>query len=116
MKQKSIEQFLGVHREDKYNGGQLIEVYRDYLHTHEKSLFDLLILHNADDLRGMPSILPILNYADLFESDFTLCSHKLYSYTDEAGYSTLCQSFMGKSLQYSHSPGIHLKSIKPGTS
>lgn len=35
----------------------------------------------------MPSILPILNYADLFESDFTLCSHKLYSYTDEAGYS-----------------------------
>ena len=87
MKQKSIEQFLGVHREDKYNGGQLIEVYRDYLHTHEKSLFDLLILHNADDLRGMPSILPILNYADLFESDFTLCSHKLYSYTDEAGYS-----------------------------
>ena len=87
MKQKSIEQFLGVHREDKYNGGQLIDVYREYLHTHEKFLFDLLILHNTDDLRGMPSILPILNYADLFESDFTLCSHKLYSYTDEAGYS-----------------------------
>ena len=62
-------------------------MYREYLHTHEKFLFDLLILHNADDLRGMPSILPILNYADLFESDFTLCSHKLYSYTDEAGYS-----------------------------
>ena len=58
MKQKSIEQFLGVHREDKYNGGQLIDVYREYLHTHEKFLFDLLILHNADDLRGMPSILP----------------------------------------------------------
>lgn len=47
MKQKSIEQFLGVHREDKYNGGQLIDVYREYLHTHEKFLFDLLILHNA---------------------------------------------------------------------
>ena len=43
MKQKSIEQFLGVHREDKYNGGQLIDVYREYLHTHEKFLFDLLI-------------------------------------------------------------------------
>lgn len=52
MKQKSIEQFLGVHREDKYNGGQLIDVYREYLHTHEKFLFDLLILHNADDLQG----------------------------------------------------------------
>ena len=33
MKQKAIEQFLGVSREDKYSGGQLIEVYRDYLHT-----------------------------------------------------------------------------------
>ena len=87
LKQKSIERFLGIYREDQYHGGQLIDVYREYLHTHEKFLFDLLILHNADDLRGMPSILPILNYADLFESDFTLCSHKLYSYTDEAGYS-----------------------------
>lgn len=35
MKQKAIEQFLGISREDKYTGGQLIEVYRDYLHTHE---------------------------------------------------------------------------------
>ena len=32
MKQKAIEQFLGISREDKYTGGQLIEVYRDYLH------------------------------------------------------------------------------------
>ena len=68
MKQKAIEQFLGISREDKYTGGQLIEVYRDYLHTHEKSLYDLLILHNEDDLKGMPAILPILSYADFFSS------------------------------------------------
>ena len=54
MKQKSIEQFLGLAREDKYNGGQLIEVYREYLMTHESFLYDLLILHNEDDLKGMP--------------------------------------------------------------
>ena len=74
MKQKAIEQFLGVSRKDKYSGGQLIEVYRDYLHTHDKRLYDLLILHNEDDLKGMPAILPILSYPDLFESDFTLSS------------------------------------------
>lgn len=68
MKQKAIEQFLGISREDKYTGGQLIEVYRDYLRTHEKSLYDLLILHNEDDLKGMPAILPILSYADFFSS------------------------------------------------
>ena len=78
MKQKSIEQFLGVSREDKYSGGQLIEVYRDYLVTHESFLYDLLILHNEDDLKGMPSILPILNYADMMEAPFALDSQQLY--------------------------------------
>lgn len=68
MKQKAIEQFLGISREDKYTGGELIEVYRDYLRTRKQSLYDRLILHNEDDLKGMPAILPILSYADFFSS------------------------------------------------
>ncbi|WP_138309612.1 MULTISPECIES: ribonuclease H-like domain-containing protein [unclassified Clostridium] len=79
MKQKSIEQFLGIAREDKYNGGQLIEVYREYLATHESFLYDLLVLHNEDDLKGMPSILPILGYADMMEAPFTLEGQQLFS-------------------------------------
>lgn len=77
MKQKSIEQFLGLSREDKCSGGELIQVYRDYLMTRESFLYDLLILHNEDDLKGMPSILPILNYTDMLESPFTLKSQEL---------------------------------------
>ena len=77
MKQKSIERFLGVSREDKCSGGELIQVYRDYLMCHESFLYDLLILHNEDDLKGMPSILPILNYADMFKSPFTLESQEV---------------------------------------
>ena len=38
--------------------GQLIEVYREYLMTHESFLYDLLILHNEDDLKGMPPYCP----------------------------------------------------------
>ena len=72
MKQKSIEAFLGVSREDKFSGGQLIQVYRDYLATRESFMYDLLILHNEDDMKGMPSILPILNYADMKDSTFYL--------------------------------------------
>ena len=34
MKQKTIERFLKIGREDLYNGGELIEVYLDYLRTH----------------------------------------------------------------------------------
>ena len=85
MKQKSIEQFLGLAREDKYNGGQLIEVYREYLMTHESFLYDLLILHNEDDLKGMPSILPILCYADMMEAPFSLESQQIFTYDDMAG-------------------------------
>lgn len=72
LKQKSIERFLGVNREDKYSGGELIQVYEDYLQTHEDSLYDMLMLHNREDLEGMPLILPILNYPDFLEHEFTL--------------------------------------------
>ncbi|MEY8352372.1 ribonuclease H-like domain-containing protein [Lachnospiraceae bacterium 54-53] len=85
MKQKAIEEFLKVERKDLYSGGQLIEVYKDYLVSRDKFLFDLLILHNEDDLKGMPLILPILNYPDFLEHDFVLERQELLSRTDIFG-------------------------------
>ncbi|MGL5434159.1 MAG: ribonuclease H-like domain-containing protein [Lachnospiraceae bacterium] len=85
LKQKSIEHFLGVTRQDKYSGGQLIEVYKDYLVTHESFLYDMLMLHNEDDLKGMPVILPILNYPDFLEQPLQLNSHQILAETDIFG-------------------------------
>lgn len=85
LKQKSIECFLGISREDTYNGGQLIEVYHDYLRSHDDYLYQLLILHNEDDLKGMPQILPILNYPDFFEHPFELVNQTIESFTDIFG-------------------------------
>lgn len=85
MKQKSIECFLGVCREDQYNGGQLIEVYKDYLVTHEDFLYRLLILHNEDDLKGMPSILPILFYHDFLRESFAYAGQELCEVKDAFG-------------------------------
>ena len=85
LKQKAIEQFLGISRTDQYSGGQLIEVYRDYLVTHEAFLYDLLILHNEDDLKGMPVILPILNYPDFLEHPFRLDHWQILEETDIFG-------------------------------
>lgn len=65
LKQKSVERFLGIRRTDEYTGGQLIEVYREYVSHPTPARLHLLLLHNADDLRGMPEILPILFYPDL---------------------------------------------------
>lgn len=72
MKQKTIERFLKIGRKDLYNGGELIEVYLDYLRTHDQEEKHLLLLHNEDDLKGMPSLLPVLFYPDFFAQDFTL--------------------------------------------
>ena len=67
-KQKTIELFLGIDREDIYNGGQLIEVYKDYLSHPCEEVYRLLTLHNADDVRGMFRLLPILAYHDFFQN------------------------------------------------
>lgn len=68
-KQKTIELLLGIDREDKYNGGQLINVYRDYIISHNEEEKRLLLLHNADDLRGLPKLLPVLYYTKLFNGE-----------------------------------------------
>ncbi len=72
MRQKSIERFLGIRREDPFTGGQLIEIYREYLLSRDSRLYDTLMLHNFEDLEGMPRILPILRYADFMEGGFRL--------------------------------------------
>lgn len=85
MKQKAIERFLGVYRQDPFTGGQLIEVYQRYLSTHQNRLYDMLMLHNREDLEGMPLILPILNYPDFFEHDFRLERQEVQEITDLFG-------------------------------
>lgn len=65
-KQTSIEKFLRLNREDKYSGGELIQVYKDYLINPTEKQEKLLLLHNKDDLKGMLAILPILAYGDIF--------------------------------------------------
>ena len=72
LRQKSIEQFLGIGREDRYTGLELIEVYQSYGESRDTELLKLLLLHNEEDIRGMPDILPILTYPDAFTSDFEL--------------------------------------------
>ena len=77
LKQKSVERFLGIHREDQYNGGQLIDVYKEQMHTREDTLLSLLLLHNEEDLYGMPALLPILSYGTFFRQDFSLSELRL---------------------------------------
>lgn len=68
LRQISLEHFLHIVRDDRYNGGELISVYQHYLQTHDETLRQLLLLHNHDDLTGMSQLLPLLSYEQLFSS------------------------------------------------
>lgn len=71
-KLKTIETFLGLGREDEYNGGQLIDVYREYVRQPDAHSEHLLLLHNEEDILGMPRLLPALTYADFLGGRFSV--------------------------------------------
>lgn len=81
-KQKDIEAFLGIGREDEYNGGQLIKIYEDYCKTGDAEAEKLLLLHNHDDMIGMLKILPILSYSDVFAHLFKVSRVQANHYED----------------------------------
>ncbi len=87
LKQKSIEQFLGIFRQDPYTGGQLIDVYRFYLESPKEDLYQMLMLHNREDLEGMPRILSILYYADIPKQELSLTEESIQKQPDIFGES-----------------------------
>ena len=76
LKLKSCERFLGIDREDRFTGGELIEVYFEWQKTKVPALLDTLLLHNAEDIANLPNLLPLLRYRALPHSDFQLCAHE----------------------------------------
>ena len=84
-KLKTIEYFLGIARDDTYGGGELIQVYRDYLSSHDYKLYHILLLHNSDDMKGMLEILPILSYYDLFNNSLKARKVQANYYNDIHG-------------------------------
>lgn len=66
--QTALERWLGIHREDEYDGGRLIPVYAQYmqqkiLHPEQaENSLHLLLLHNHDDMLGMLQVGRLLSY------------------------------------------------------
>lgn len=104
-KQRSVEEFLNIKREDPFTGGDLISVYTEYVGTkryerlsssyaHEDfkvvtesglpslaakksdALLYTLLLHNAEDLKGLLHICSMLSYVDLFSCNFKDISYE----------------------------------------
>lgn len=70
-KQKTVEAFLRIPREDTYSGGDLIPVYRHYAATRDELPRTLLLRHNYEDVLGMIQLLPVLSYPLFFGGSFS---------------------------------------------
>ena len=70
-RQKDWEIFLNKKREDLYDGGQLIPLYKEYLLKKKSKLLDLLLLHNKEDIQGMAELSPLLAYQQLLKGKIT---------------------------------------------
>lgn len=85
MRQKAIEDFLCIERDDRFNGGELIDVYKEYtIHPTDEDL-NKLITHNLEDVLGMHLIMPILYYLDFKDAPLTFEDYMTNKYTDYNG-------------------------------
>ena len=62
-----LEEFIGIHRDDHFNGGELIELYHSYARQPAKELLDVLLLHNREDLEGMCALYRVMAIPLFFE-------------------------------------------------
>ena len=74
LKQKTLENFMGLDREDMFSGGDLIAVYHDYMERKDDKLFEFLLLHNYEDIKGMLTVLDVLSYTAILEGEYTFNS------------------------------------------
>jgi hypothetical protein len=66
-KQKTVELLVNSNaREDIYTGGQLIDIYHEYVLEQDEEKERLLLLHNEEDIKGMLEIVSALAIPDLF--------------------------------------------------
>lgn len=71
IRQKTIEQYLGIQRIDQWNGGELIHVYFDYLSRRNTESEKMVLQHNRDDMAGMIILARILPIGKAAEGFFT---------------------------------------------
>ena len=76
-KLKSFEQYVGRYRDDTFNGGELIQVYVEYMQNkycqkENEKLLKLLLLHNYEDITGLSEVASLLFLKELDQLPITL--------------------------------------------
>ncbi len=99
LKLKTVEAYFDYKRDDPFNGGQLIEVYKAYRQLPDDRLLQTLCLHNYEDMLGLLQVLthkPLIDLLGTLKEGLTSlplaaatldekgvhCNIKLASYRD----------------------------------
>lgn len=86
-KQKTIESFLDIRREDPFSGGELINVYYGYQKNHDDETLHVLMLHNYEDVLGMADLLPALSYLEIFHGQYSITETNISKFHSHEGES-----------------------------
>ena len=81
--QRDWEEYLGIHRQDPYQGGKLIPVYKKYLKYGDPQALEQLLLHNMEDLRYLTALPALLAYDQLKEAAYQLTEIEESTYADQ---------------------------------
>ena len=77
LKLKSMEEYLGIHRADPYDGGELISVYGNFLRAHygsrpTEAYLAPLLLHNREDVLSLPALSALIAVPELLSGKCTV--------------------------------------------
>ena len=84
-KQKSFEKLLGIKRQDPFSGGDLIEVFKQYVESKDERLLIPLLLHNKEDVFYMGKLLSLLSISDIFLGKYNVRNYRFNEFTDLNG-------------------------------
>lgn len=61
---KTVEAFLGIHREDLISGKESVDLYNQYVISPSKALRKTILLHNFEDILYLGKVVDLLAYQD----------------------------------------------------
>lgn len=85
LKQKTVEKLCNIKREDPFSGGDLIEVYKEYVLNKDERLLKALLMHNMEDVFYMGKLTSILAFSDMMNGCFVVSSFEISLYKDMYG-------------------------------
>lgn len=81
-KQKTFEKLLGIKRTDPFSGGDLIEVFKQFVESKDDRLVFPLLLHNKEDVCFMGALTSLLAVSDIFDFKFSIDEFKINTFKD----------------------------------